>query len=95
MEDKKIWFWDLETLDIFTATFKNRETKEIKQFVISKSRDDRKEFFTFLKDKVLGLIGFNSIYFDAQVLEFMYRNPTVTSQEIRNYAELITTNEIF
>lgn len=92
MEDKKIWFWDLETLDIFTATFKNRDTKEIKVFVISKSRDDREELFKFLKEQVIGLIGFNSIYFDAQVIEFMQRNPEVTADEIRNYAGLITSD---
>lgn len=80
MTDNKIWFWDLETLDLFTATFKNRDTKEIKQLVISKSKDERVQLFKFLKEEVTGLIGFNSIYFDAQIIEFMFRNPEAGSR---------------
>lgn len=70
----------------------DRDTEKIFQFVISSTKDQRKELFEFLDTKVKGLIGFNSIFFDAQVIEFMYRNPEVTVQEIRNYAELITSN---
>ncbi len=33
---KKIWVWDLETLDIFTATFVDRDSDDTRVFVISK-----------------------------------------------------------
>ncbi len=87
----KTWFWDLETLNIFTATFLNLETEEIKQFVISDKRNDRKELFQFLDNEVEWLIGYNSIFFDAQIIEYMYRYPDCTALNIKKYAEIITS----
>lgn len=89
---KRVWFWDLETLDIFTATFEDRDSDEIRQFVISKTRDDRKALFEFLSTEVAGLIGYNSIFFDAQVLEYIYRYPDCSAKNIRAYAEVITSD---
>lgn len=90
---KKIWVYDLETLDIFTATFLERKTKEIKQFIISKTKDEREELFLFLKNEVAGLIGFNCLFFDSQVLEYLFRNPNATAEEIRIYAVEIIQQE--
>lgn len=90
---KKVWIWDIETLDIFTATFLDRDSDEVRVFVISNTRDNRKELFEFLDNEVSGLIGYNSIFFDAQVIEYMYRNPNCTAQEIRNYAQIITSED--
>jgi len=85
-----MWVWDLETLSIFTATFVDRDSNDTRIFVISDVRDDRKELFKFLNTEVEGLIGYNSIFFDAQIIEYMYRYPTCTAKEIRRYAEIIT-----
>ena len=90
---KKVWVFDLETLSIFTATFLDRDSDEVRVFVISNTRDNRKELFEFLDNEVSGLIGYNSIFFDAQVIEYMYRNPNCTAQEIRNYAQIITSED--
>lgn len=49
--------------------------------------------FDFLDSEVAGLVGFNSINFDAQVLEYIYRNPDCTAGDIRRYAELITKGD--
>jgi hypothetical protein len=89
---KKIWIWDIETLDIFTSTFLDRDSDEVRTFVISKSKDERESLFIFLDTEVAGLIGFNSIYFDAQVIEYMYRNPNCSAEDIRRYAGIITEN---
>lgn len=89
---KRVWVWDLETLDIFTATFEDRDSDEIRQFVISKTRNDREALFHFLATEVAGLIGYNSVFFDAQVLEYMYRYPDCTAKNIRAYAEAITSD---
>lgn len=86
---KKVWFWDLETLDIFTATFIDRDSDEVRTFVITKDEDEREALFNFLDIEVAGLIGYNSIYFDAQVIEFIYRNLNCTVEEIREYASKI------
>lgn len=89
---KKTWIWDLETLDLFTATFVDRDSDDTRVFVISKNRDDREQLFEFLATEVAGLIGYNSLHFDAQVIEYMYRYPDCTPQDIRNYAMIITSN---
>lgn len=87
---KRIFFWDLETLQIFTATFVDRDSDEIRTFVISATKDQRKELFQFLETEVEGLIGYNSIFFDAQIIEYMYRYPNCTAENIRSYAYVIT-----
>lgn len=90
---REIWIYDLETFpEIFTATFMHRDRDETIQFVISKSKDERIQLLKFLQEEVTGLIGYNCLHFDAQILEFIFRNPDVTVEEIRNYAEIITSN---
>lgn len=90
---KKTWVWDLETLDLFTATFVDKDSDETRVFVISKTKNDKKELFKFLENEVAGLVGYNSIHFDAQVLEYIYRNPYCTAEEIRRYAQVITSGD--
>lgn len=90
---KRVWCFDLETLDIFTATFLDRDSDEIRQFVITKTKDERKELFHFLDNEVAGLIGYNSIFFDANIIEYMYRYPDCTVQDIKRYAAIITSED--
>lgn len=92
--EKKIWIYDLETLNIFTATFIDRDSDETRVFILSNKRNDIKELFEFLNTKVKGLIGYNCIHFDAQILEFLYRNPRATALQIKKYAEIITDNTV-
>lgn len=88
---KKTYVYDLETLDIFTATFMDKDSDETRVFVISSKRDDRQALFHFLDNEVAGLIGYNCIHFDAQILEFLYRNPDAKALQIRDYAGIITS----
>lgn len=90
---KKVWVYDLETLNIFTATFIDRDSDETRVFVISKSKDEREQLFTFLKNEVSGLIGYNNLHFDGQVIEYMFRNPNCTPQDIKRYAKIITSED--
>ena len=90
---KKYWIWDLETLNIFTATFIDRDSDDERVFVISQERNDRKKILDFLNTEVEGLIGYNSIFFDAQVLEYIIRTPNCTAEDIRKYAILITSED--
>jgi hypothetical protein len=89
---KKVWVFDLETLDVFTATYLDKDSDETRVFVIDNELDDRELMFEFLDNEVAGLIGFNSINFDAQILEYMYRNPDCTPGDIRRYAQIITSD---
>jgi hypothetical protein len=90
---QKVWVYDLETLDLFTATFIDRDSDETRVFVISKDKDERESLFKFLKEEVSGLIGYNNVNFDGQVIEYLFRNPNCTAQDIRRYAQIITSEE--
>ena len=92
---KKVWFYDLEVLEnIFTATFINKDGDEKKIFVISDIKDERAEFFKFLKE-VIGLIGYNVLWYDSQILEYMFKYPNCTNQELRAYSNtIISDNKI-
>jgi len=91
--NKKIYVYDLETLNIFTATFIDRDSNEIRIFVCTEDKNELPEMKEFLNNEVAGLVGFNCINFDAQILEFIYRNPDCNALDIRNYAMLITSHE--
>lgn len=88
--NKKVFFWDLETLDVFTATFIARDSDDCKTFILNSTINQIQEMIDFIESEVSYLIGYNSINFDAQVLEYIYRNPTCNAQNIRKYAFLIT-----
>lgn len=87
----RVFVWDLETLNIFTATFVDLHSDDKYSFVISDTKDNRKELFKFLEN-VDVLIGYNSVFFDAQIIEYMYRYPNCTAKDIQRYAMLITAD---
>ena len=91
---KKIYVYDIECFyNCFTATFIDKDSDETRVFVIYKDIDQRKQLFEFLRTEVQGLIGFNCLNYDSQILEFLFRNPTVTTKELRNYSDIITSND--
>lgn len=91
--NKKVYVYDLETLTVFTATFIDRDSDEVRKFVIDDTIDERNQLFNFLDNEVSGLISYNGLTFDSQILEFMYRNPYCTVQEIREYATITIQQE--
>ena len=73
MEDKGIWIYDIETLaNLFTYTAKNRDTKEIVQFVIWKERNDYASFVDHLR-KCKGMVGYNNLAFDYPVIHHLLK----------------------
>lgn len=90
---KKIWFWDLETLSIFTATFVDRDSDEIKTFVLSKDKNEIEEMLKFLSTEITALIGYNSLYFDSQILEWILDNPKCTALQIQQYAQRVIQSD--
>lgn len=93
---KKVWIYDLETFPmIFTATFEDRDSNEIKTFILSKFTNQIKELLDFLNNSVAGLIGYNCISFDAQILEYIFKNPKCSAKDIQLFAnQLILTDNI-
>tara|TARA_R110000851_G_scaffold96345_7_gene209061 strand:- start:8229 stop:10220 length:1992 start_codon:yes stop_codon:yes gene_type:complete len=74
----KHWVMDYETLlDCFTGVFENYKTSEKKVFVISRLRNDLKEFIEFLKENIQKNewhISYNGLAFDAQVTHYILDN---------------------
>lgn len=69
---KRIWIYDIECLSNFhSATFMALDNKEIRQFVIHKSRNDFSEYIRFLQTEISGLIGFNNINYDYPILHYL------------------------
>lgn len=91
--DKKVYIYDLETLNIFTATFIDRDSDEIRIFIYTDEVNQINEMFDFLENEVAGLVGYNCINFDSQILEYIYRNPDCSVLDIRNYAMFITSQD--
>lgn len=90
---KRVWVYDLETLSVFTASFIDRDSDEIRKFVIDENVDERNQLFNFLNNEVSGLIGYNCLTFDSQILEYMYKYSHCTVQEIREYATVTIQQE--
>ena len=78
MTQERYTIYDIETLgNLFTVVFKDFVTKKKKEFVIHESRNNFVPLMKFLRkldDHEYILVGFNSIQFDAQVIEYMIRN---------------------
>ena len=72
MVKPRVEVYDVECLiNFFSLTSKNIHTKEVKTFVIHKSRDNLNILYDFLEDKSLYLIGFNCLDYDSQLIEFI------------------------
>ena len=91
--EKRVWVYDVETLNLFTITFVDRDSDETRIFVLSDKKNDVPKLLKFLHEEVLGLIGYNCLTFDAQVLEYIFRNPRCSAEDIRRYAILITSDD--
>lgn len=91
---KKIWIWDIETLsNIFTATFIDKDSDEIRTFVYNERINQIKEMINFLNTEVSGLVGYNSIFFDSQVIEYIYQNINCSYKDICKFASNLINSE--
>src|SRR5690606_3134942 len=87
--EKKVWAWDLETLDYFTAYFIDVNSDEEKCFALGKDINQIPDLIEFLFSEVRGLVGFNSLNFDAQIIEYVMDNPNCSAKDIKNLANTI------
>lgn len=87
---KKIWIYDLEVFPkIFTATFIHKDTDEKRVFVVNQNIDDRNSFFSFLLNEIAGLVGYNNLHYDSQIIEYFIKHPKSTTEQLRAYSDLI------
>jgi len=75
-----IWIYDIESyINYFAVIFKNIKTSEIREFIIFEDRNDLDDLHMFVSDYKKWMVGYNSFYFDNQILNFIYRrHPLLT-----------------
>lgn len=73
--NRKLWIYDIEQFPNFhSAFFINIDTEEEIYFIIHKDLDQREEYFSFLRNKVKVLIGFNCLNYDGPMLNELIGN---------------------
>lgn len=98
---REVWIYDIEVFSNFhSCTFLNKNTKEIQQFVIHKSRDDFESYIRFLTERVSGLIGFNNLKFDYPIIHYILENkdyfiriPELIAEAIFHHTKIILKSE--
>lgn len=72
--DSKIKVHDIEVFkNAFLYKDIDKETKHINTFWIHRSRNDLKEFIKYIP-KLRGLVGYNNLTYDAQVIQFIFES---------------------
>ena len=78
--------YDIETFpNCFTFCMEPLNSQQNVVWEISQYRDDRKqllEFFRWLSQNQIPMIGFNNINFDYPVIHFLWNNPSATYQQL-------------
>lgn len=70
-----VYVFDIEVYsNFFSVIFKNIKTKEIQTFTIHSNRNDLNNLYKFINDAKKWFVGYNSHYYDNQILNYIYRN---------------------
>lgn len=84
-----IWIYDVETFfDCFTLVARKLESKSYLRFVLHWSKDDSEELKSWLRTKPT-LIGFNSLAFDAQVIQHMWDKECYEPKKLYEFAQKV------
>ena len=94
-----VYIFDIEVyINFFSVIFKDVKTKEIKTFVIFNERNDLIELYNFINDKKKWFVGYNSHYFDNQILNLIYKKyhtfSNLSTIEICEEIKRVTNNII-
>lgn len=93
-KNKKVYCYDIECYPyVFLVVFIDINSDETHVFKIYKNIDERKRLKFFLENNVSGLVSYNGLNYDSQLIEYIYRNPDFTVQELRNYSDIIVNSE--
>lgn len=89
--------YDVETFpNCFTFDMEMLHSDNGSTWEISEFRDDRQallEFFDYLWRTQTPMTGFNNEHFDYPVIHYIFKNPTVTVQDIYNHAMSIIQSQ--
>lgn len=98
MSERKIYAWDIETFkNTFSAVFKEVGTKNYIDFIIHEddTLNHAEELWKFLYTKPQ-LVGYNSLNFDGQVIEEIWRKNMYDGRKIFEFAQkVIGTKDSF
>ena len=87
--------YDIETFpNAFTLAMECLNDNIAGTWEISHFRDDRRDlmtWFNWLNQTQTAMIGFNNIHFDYPVIDFIFRNPSATVEQI--YAKAMSIIE--
>jgi len=88
-----IHIYDIETyINYFGVIFKNPDTKEIKEFIVYKDRNDFQALRRFILFEAKWLVGYNNFYFDNQLLNYIYHNEDATVESVYDLAHKIVNS---
>lgn len=98
IKDRNIYVMDVEQFsNIHTSVWKNIDTKEIKRFVIHKLRDNRLDYFKFLRS-VKKIITYNGLHYDYKIihklLDSEYRFSRIPINDVLREMTLFSNNLI-
>lgn len=72
MNKDKVWIYDIESYpNFFLLSAKNPFTGERRRFQISQLADNRQELAMWLLEQVEDMVGFNNLFYDYPVLEYL------------------------
>lgn len=93
--DSKIKIYDIELFpNCFLYCDVDKITKHVNIFVIHESRNDLFEFVEYIK-QLKGMIGYNNLAFDAQVIQFIYEKVTSGEWDYFSVSEITYQTYIF
>jgi hypothetical protein len=73
--NKALWIYDIEQfVNFHSAYFINATTQEERYFIIHNDRDDREEYFSFLRNDVKALVGYNCVNYDGPMINTLIDN---------------------
>ena len=87
------WVYDVEVYpNLFTLVARKLDSKEYHKFVLHESQDDSRGIRDWLSTRPL-LIGYNSIDFDGQVIEFIHRSTEFSAESIYEFVLTLPLND--
>jgi hypothetical protein len=89
--DNNIWFHDIEVFPNYSLfVFRNRDTQVVA--IIEIHDYDNGDLAKFLDSKP-ALIGYNCVGYDAQIIDFILKNPGSSVAAIKEYSDFVIKSE--
>ncbi len=90
-----MFFFDIEVYpNLFIIVFRNRSTDEILTFTLWNNEGSIRELLQFLyKNKSAYFIGYNSLGYDMQIIQYIVNNPQCTNTDIKRFNDQLIDSD--